>query len=271
MDSLTNLFGKGLKPTFPPFRNPKSRKHPFPGMASLSKSLLRLALAAIGISGVLTDPSVAEPPRSSTVEHGHGYLLACPGKPTRKRPLLVSLHGTDGSPEKALTAWSRAAIEAEVYLLCPAPAGKNWQIEPDTSRILGLIHLATEKHAIDPRRVYLTGFSSGATFAGILGTSEPSVFGALTLTSGHLSGTVDRATRDPAAPAIHIVHGEQDEAFPIRAARKSVARFRRLGYTVSYTEVPDMSHDYPSTDLTRRLLAWMLCFPKISLPDRPQP
>lgn len=235
------------------------------------KPLLRLTLATIWIAGALAVPSAAERPRSATVERGHRYLLACPGKPATKRPLLVSLHGTDGSPEKALAAWSRATIEAEVYLLCPAPVGKNWQIEPDSSRILGLIHLATGKHAIDPRRVYLTGFSSGATFAGILGTSEPSVFGALALTSGHLSGTVDRAAGGPAAPAVHVVHGEKDEAFPVRDARRSVARFRRLGYTVSYTEVPDMTHDYPSTALTRNLLAWMLCFPKSSLPDRPQP
>ena len=75
----------------------------------------------------------------------------------------------------------------------------------------------------------------------------------------------------PAAPAIHVVHGERDEAFPVRDARRSVARFRRLGYTVSYTEVPDMTHSYPSTALTRNLLAWLLCFPKRSLPGRPQP
>jgi len=213
------------------------------------------------------DELEAEPP---SIERGHGYLLALPATRDKLRPLLIALHGTDSSTERALAAWAEAAKEADLYLLCPGPKAKNWDLKADKPRVLALVHLMKEKHRVDPERVYLSGFSAGATMASIVLQSEPSLFAAGALLSGHFARGAETGFEANPRTAIRIVHGKRDRAFSPSTAAAFAERLRGQGHVVTYTEVPELGHEYPREPQMRQVLSWLLSFQRSSL-RRPRP
>jgi len=208
--------------------------------------------------------------KSTSVERGHGYILALPATRSKPRPLLVALHGTDSSPEGALAPWAGVAKEADIYVLCPAPKAKNWDPKVDKPRVLALIHLMKEKHGVDPERVYLSGFSAGATMASIVLQSEPKLFAAGALLSGHFARGAAAGLKGNRLLAIHIVHGERDKAFSPSGAAAFAKELRGQGHVVAHTEVPEMGHEYPGLSQMRRILSWLLSYQRSSL-SRPRP
>ncbi|MBI2191714.1 MAG: hypothetical protein HYU36_07005 [Planctomycetes bacterium] len=223
--------------------------------------ILPLILLVIAVQAV---PD--ERPPSIALQRGLGYLLAMPSTPrlpSSHPPLLVILHGTNSSPEEALKVWAPAGLEAGFLLLCPAPSGEDWSLQEDVPRILSLVHLTLEKYRVNPVRVHLTGFSSGATLACILGLSEPNLFGSMVLASGHFDGISAADSRHEARISIYIVHGRQDEVFPAARARAYAESLKTQGYSVDYLEIPGLGHQYLPHDATRILLRWFLNHPRV--------
>jgi phospholipase/carboxylesterase len=206
-----------------------------------------------------------------TVERGHGYLLALPAQSRENRPLLVALHGTDSSPDSAMKVWAQAAREADIYLLCPGAKGGNWDIKADKPHVLGLVHLMLEGRRVDSERVYLAGFSAGATMADILRQAEPSLFAAVVLIAGHFDEKPNGTARKEPRTAVHIVHGKRDTVFPPSTARDYASVLRGRGHAVALTELPEMGHEHPPASEIQSLVAWMLSFRRGALRSRPQP
>jgi predicted esterase len=194
----------------------------------------------------------------TTIIRKEGYLLAVPDT-QKTRPLLVSLHGTDDKPSHALNAWLGAARESRIFLLCPAPSSRNWDPSKDQPRIHKLIQQVTQKYRIDRRRIYLTGFSSGATLASILALSKTTRFAAVLLNSGHFPADLEIPSGSSKV-AIHILHGAKDVVFPPTEARRHAKRLRDAGLLVSYTELGGMGHSYVTARQRREMLAWLMCF-----------
>jgi phospholipase/carboxylesterase len=55
---------------------------------------------------------------------------------------------------------------------------------------------------------------------------------------------------------IHITHGVQDWMFAVDMAREAQAALTAAGAAVTYREIEDLSHCYP-TEVNPDLLAWM--------------
>jgi predicted esterase len=151
-----------------------------------------------------------------------------------------------------------AAKASEIYLLCPSPVARNWSSK-DQLLIHALIKQVVQKYRIDTRRIYLTGFSSGATMASILALSKTTRFAALLLNSGHYPADLEIPSNS-CKLAIHILHGAKDGAFPPTEARQHAKRLRDSGFVVSYTEVSAMGHSYVTGKHAREMLAWLMCF-----------
>jgi len=202
---------------------------------------------------------LARPASSETrIVTDEGYLLAVPH--TEKiRPLLVSLHGTDDKPADALNAWLSAAAASEIYLLCPSPLSGNWRPSTDQPHIHTLIRQVVQNHRVDRRRIYLTGFSSGATMASILALSKTTGFAAVLLNSGHYPADLEIPSSS-CKLATHLVHGARDGVFLPAEARQHAKRLGDSGFVISYTEVSDMGHSYVTGKLAREMLAWLMCF-----------
>jgi polyhydroxybutyrate depolymerase len=89
-----------------------------------------------------------------------------------KVPLLVVLHYKGGTPERMdqLTAMSQLVADTGIWVAIPAGISQEWSIDPsrrtyidDSGFISQLItdSLSGNSDALDPKRVYMTGFSQG--------------------------------------------------------------------------------------------------------------
>ncbi len=87
-------------------------------------------------------------------------------------PLVVVLHGDREHASAAAARW-RAAVGKRGWALlaieCPADRGCKrswWQWDGEPSYVFDLIDAASKARAIDPARVYLVGWSGGASYIG---------------------------------------------------------------------------------------------------------
>lgn len=106
------------------------------------------------------------------------YILHVPRSYTAAAPspLVISLHGAGTWPaqQEHMTHWDRLADEFGFLVVYPAARGRVWRVshpgaavEGDVRFIADLIDSLEARYAIDPRRVYVNGFSLGGamTFA----------------------------------------------------------------------------------------------------------
>src|SRR5262249_8198989 len=139
-------------------------------VAAFSGDLMRLRSAAVGLvvaaapSTVLAQPSAEDPPCAGCV------VLMPAGAPTAPMPLLVVLHGDDGSPARLVSTWKRAASDAGVVLFAPrcpkdeGCSGSWWRWRGDPAWLERHVSAIEAKYPIDPERRFLAGWSGGATY-----------------------------------------------------------------------------------------------------------
>jgi len=129
------------------------------------------------------------------------YKLFVPsGNEGRTLPLVVMLHGCTQSPDDfaAGTRMNQLAQAHGFYVAYPAQTQAanpkkcwNWFNTVDQGRdrgepslIAGIAADVASRHAVDARRVYVAGLSSGGAMAVTLATAYPDVFAAVGVHSG---------------------------------------------------------------------------------------
>ena len=129
------------------------------------------------------------------------YKLFVPtAKPSTQAPLVVMLHGCTQSADDfaAGTQMNRLAEEHGFLVVYPEQAPNangsrcwNWFKTQDQLRdsgepslIAGITREVAERHAVDPRRIYVAGLSAGASMAVILGETYPELYAAIGAHSG---------------------------------------------------------------------------------------
>ena len=111
------------------------------------------------------------------------FLLYVPSRydPRVRSPLIISLHGAMTWPalEAAVDGWRRIADSTGAVVVYPGGTGwgpKVWNMAgsqhpatmPDVRFISRLLDTLEAAYAIDPRRVYVSGFSNGGGMAFVL-------------------------------------------------------------------------------------------------------
>ena len=121
----------------------------------------------------------------------------------------------------------------------------------------------TNKYSIDPARVYLTGLSDGGIFTYILGLERSQLFRGLAPIAGALHPAVDpmlRQGRGKDTPML-VIHGVQDFIFPVAFTRQTSDLLQKIGYQVTYKELPEWGHAYPYSINERMVLPWFESLP----------
>src|SRR5712692_9982490 len=181
--------------------------------------------------------------------------------PQRTWPLIVCLHGGYGRGDDYIWTWLRPAKSKGYLLLSPKSAGPTWSIlNPplDIRSIQVMLEEVCTTYAVDRKRVYLTGLSDGGTFTYLLGLSRAELFAGIAVVAGEMHPMVDpllRRSQGKATPIL-IVHGARDFIFDVAFTRQSYALLQKLGYNVTYQELPDWGHAYTYTINEQRVLPW---------------
>lgn len=168
---------------------------------------LLLAAAVVGASGAmfvpvrpLVPPGARAWNRTVVVSGRRRHeLIVAPRRGTAGRPLLVVLHGSDATPafEERRTGLAPLAGEGRAVLAYPAGVGESWNAGggccgaaasrgvDDVAFLRAVVADAVDRLGVDPRRVYLVGYSNGGKLALRMLAADPrpwagvAVFGAV--------------------------------------------------------------------------------------------
>ncbi|HEY1753008.1 MAG TPA: hypothetical protein VGG29_17245 [Caulobacteraceae bacterium] len=191
-----------------------------------------------------------------------GFSLYVPETydPARAWPLVMALHGGAGNGRGFLWSWLRDARAHGAILAAPTAVGDTWALQgddADSPNLTRILHDIRARWRLDDARLVLTGMSDGGTFAYVSGLEQRSPFTHLApaCAAFHpmLAAFAD-AGRLQDLP-IHITHGALDWMFAVDLAREAEATLAAAGARVTYRELADLSHCYPS-EINPEVLAW---------------
>src|SRR5215212_2416536 len=149
-----------------------------------------------------------------------------------KAPLALTLHGAGGSARSGISHFLHLAETAGVVLLAPESRGRTWDVlvdgyGPDVEFIDRALELTFERLALDTRRLAITGFSDGASYALSLGLTNGDLFTHLIAFSPGFMAPAQRRSKPP----VFVSHGTRDRVLPIeRCSRRIVPQLDRVGY-----------------------------------------
>lgn len=170
--------------------------------------------------------------------------------------LLVWLHGASGSGNISATL---SALADEFGIVVLAPDSRDWtwgsilgNWEPDLDFLQLAMQQAQHRCTIDRERIWLGGFSDGASFSLALGISYGNIFRRVYAGAPGLMQPIAANGKPP----IFISHGKADPTMPIDVtSRQFVPRLKRLGYDVTYREY-EGRHQLPP-EILREAIVWM--------------
>ena len=189
-------------------------------------------------------------------------MLELPPVPSTPGALLVVLHGDEGNPSVILPRWSAAARERGVALLalqCPRDEGCKgswWQWSGDPSWLGKQVDAVAARWPVDRERVWLTGWSGGASY---IGQVAPALrgFTGIVMVGGGLPPSSNDCP--PCSPPVAFVAGNGNPYHHLAVASRDA--FLRCGATVDWTLLPGKDHggEFESLDRRRtgKLLDWL--------------
>lgn len=182
------------------------------------------------------------------------YRRPARGAERHSLPLLVFLHGSgergfdNVQPLSSVPAVMSQPSMTGAYpcaLLVPqCPEGFDWSgaVAGETDMldvVLLMIDEALRDDRIDPQRVYLAGFSMGASGAWDLAARAPGKFAAVVPIAG--GGRPETAPR-LVDVRLWAVHGAADEVVPVVQSRNMIKTVRSSGGNPRYTEYAGLGH-----------------------------
>jgi poly(3-hydroxybutyrate) depolymerase len=212
---------------------------------------------AIVCAAVRADATEHTPPCS-------GCTLDVASAATQPVPLVVVLHGnTDSGRERAAKwreavmrrGWALLSLDCPESLGCPDQRWYQWQHDPGWVR--EQVREVVERTRIDTSRIYLVGWSGGATFIGKHLQEWPRMFAATVI---HGGGVPPRSRECPtrAFPAYFLV-GDKNPAHG--AAKRLRAYLESCGQEVRWDLVPGANHPKEDAALTTekadQILRWL--------------
>lgn len=219
----------------------------------MTRSLLLLLLLPLALRAA--DPKAGEFPDEKLTVAGakREYRLVVPktvdlAKPA---PIVFAFHGRGIDSKDLMPKYTKlndAAEKHKFVLVYPNAIDRSWGLKPekvkaDLAFFDALLKELQDKYKIDANRVYVTGMSNGAYFAGMVAKERSKQVAAAAMHSGGLdvfalAGGVNAERKFP----ILIVHGDQDKLLPVKLAQAGRDRYTKEGHEVKYVEVAGLGH-----------------------------
>jgi polyhydroxybutyrate depolymerase len=192
-----------------------------------------LALAAVFASffAGLMPAALAQAERtiqSGGFERSYEMLGEQPGRP---RPLIIALHGNNGSGAQFKTYgnWARLVASSDVVVAFPDGLNRAWADGRTPAEFRGrnppagtddvgfIVKLAEELVAsriADPRRMYVAGMSNGGMMALRLACDRPELFAGIAVIVASMPETLAARCRPSRPIAILLMNGTEDRLVP---------------------------------------------------------
>jgi polyhydroxybutyrate depolymerase len=168
------------------------------------------------------------------------YVLYA-GKTTKKSALVVVLHGmgTSGAviEQRTNRTFDTLADREGLVVVYPNAMGEQWEdgwsdgpferndAMDDVMFLSALIDSLTAEYDIDPKRVYMTGFSNGAAMAYRFACEQANKVAAVAPVSGGMPRAVAERCRNGRPVPILVMHGTKDSIVPFVGAPHAITEW----------------------------------------------
>jgi predicted esterase len=201
------------------------------------------------------------------------YVLYVPAayNAAKPCPLLVWLHGGANQsdlPEDPIgvvneyqTEVVELAEEQGWFVLFPfAQRDATWWDGVGLHNVLNQIRLTKAAYNVDDDRVWMGGFSDGASAAYLFGMIVPTDFAAFVALNGHmgvgsLDGDLPTYANNMAATPVYAISTGQDRLYPSHIMGRTIAMARRAGADICYKEYDDIGHEFTYAERELPLIA----------------
>ena len=198
------------------------------------------------------DPELAKLLTGSWERHeGHGLKYRIFGERKLRRstdklyPLVIYLHGRGNDVMTPAAPWNASTFSEKdnqrkrpCLVIAPQAPSNGW----NGDKADGVLAIAEELIAnfpIDPKRIYLTGYSMGGFGTFSLIAMKPDFFAAgIPVAGGAGPNKADKLKDVP----IWAVHGDADKVVKVDSTRRIVEALKAIDGKIKYTEIPGGDH-----------------------------
>jgi poly(hydroxyalkanoate) depolymerase family esterase len=170
-----------------------------------------------------------------------------------KAPVLIAFHGCSQSAGElaALTGWDKLADKGGFYVIYPEQKLSNnpgscfnWFMQADykagsgeNESVMQMLHYVKQNYQTDSNRVFLYGFSAGASLAQALAVSHPSSFQSVALFAGTPYGLANSLLQ-----SLELMAGKMkvSHADLMKAANDLPKNFQKLPSVLIFQGLEDM-------------------------------
>lgn len=173
--------------------------------------------------------------------------------PTRKWPVRVQLHGGVNRPleRRRPRPYALSASKPEITVYPRGWGEAQWWHGNQVDNILRVLDRLKREYNVDESRVYVTGFSDGATGAFFFGMRVPMPFCAIMPLHGSLEVLAHPLTRADGQMyprnlvnrPLFATNGARDRLYPAAAMMPMIAMLERAGVEMVYLPLPEAGHD----------------------------
>lgn len=218
----------------------KTSGHPFP-------LLLALALLPFPAS-LLAQPSGAPGVTESVFVLESGaemrYAISLPaGYAETPRPLVLALH--PGGRSVYYGSWFMQSIvepalrDWDAVIVAPDVPARSWSVPESERAVLALLADVAARHAIDPDRVLVTGFSMGGAGTWYFAARNPDLFtGAIAVAARPAEDRLDSFGQMP----LYLIHSPDDEVVPYGPVEDAALELEARGSAVELLRLPGATH-----------------------------
>lgn len=225
-------------------------------MKSIALPFVRRSLAILALALAFTAPLLALEPRPPV--DAQGYFTLHSGKspyygyaPDTYNPavpisLFVWMHGCGGDAKGDLytvAPWATRATQSYIVISIGGRDGVCWNTNADAPKVLAAIDHVSRYFNINPRKIYLGGYSSGGDMTYRVGFENARRFaGLLAVNSDPFrdTGSSGPALMAAASWKINVAHLAHtgDVVYPIAGVRANLATLQSKGFPVIKIEQP---------------------------------
>ena len=139
-------------------------------------------------------------------------------------PLVLAFHGVgaSGKTMAEMTGLSQLAEQSGFIVVYPDAIRKHWDArrgsQPETTNDVGFISALIDdlgqRYTLDRRRIYVTGFSNGGTFAFRVACELSNKITAFAAISATMPENVSRTCKPVKPMSVLLMHGTKDSVIP---------------------------------------------------------
>ena len=190
------------------------------------------------------------------------YGLSVPDgySPEQPRPLVLALHPGGERMRYYGSAYTKAVVAPGVaalnaIIVAPDCPSGSWTDAAADSAVMALLERVMQDYAVDRRRVLVVGFSMGGRGTWFMASHHRDLFTAAI----PMAAAVGEPAETLATMPTYVIHSRRDQVVPFAPAEQNVRALERLGRTVKFDALNDLTHfemvDY--VPALRRAVAWV--------------